>query len=288
MLEKDPENRYPSGEALCEDLAGILQERGESAAVRTVMVPATATLPPGTKAPSYRRRRRGPVSPMAWVFASVAGILILAVALSVGGGDGQSAGAVPPTGNGRGPLTNVLGTGAPPKPTLTLKLQSPNTRATVAIATGDTTVPVTMDSATGTWATDTLRPGTYRVSASVPGGRPNCPTATVSKQITITAAQIMIGETPSGLAELYPRNCVNLSINTRYNGGRPGRVTYTLSGLDFNRTREVAASNQIREVVPIGQVNVLIRPQYCAEYRAGHTVVRDTAITRIFICGPGS
>jgi hypothetical protein len=286
MLEKDPENRYPSGEALCEDLAGILQERGESAAVRTVMVPATATLPPGTPAPRYRRRRR-PVSPMTWVFTSVALILLLAIALSVGGGDGQSAGAVPA--GGGDPISAVLGTGLGAereKPTLTIKLPVPvNTRAAVTLAGADDTVTLALDSATGSWATDTLKPGTYQLTASVPT-RSNCPTATVTKQVTVTAGQILIGGAPNSTAELFPRNCVTLAIATRYNGARPGRVTYSLTGLDFTRRGDVA-NNQIRAVVPMGQVNVVIQAQYCAEYRDGLTILRDTTFTRTLLCGAG-
>ena len=286
MLEKDPENRYPSGEALCEDLAGILHERGESAAVRTVMVPATATLPPGTSAPRYRRRRR-PVSPMTWVFASVAGILVLAIALSVGGGDGQSARAVQP-GSGTNPITSVLGdlnSGARTKPTLTVRLPRESRGAAVTLAGADDTIAVRVDTATGTWATDTLRPGIYRLTASVPG-RANCPTATVSKEVTVTAGQILVGDTPTSLAELFPRNCVMLTITARYQG-RPGQVTYTLTGLDFTRTRPLPQTNQIREIVPIGQVTVLIRSQYCTVFSATPTVLRDTAFTVTPLCGVG-
>ena len=285
MLEKDPENRYPSGEALCEDLAGILQERGESAAVRTVMVPATATLPPGTPAPRYRRRRR-PVSPMTWVFASVAGILVLAIALSVGGGDGQSAGVIDPA--GRGPLPPVIGglTNPRAKPTLTVKLPPETKGATVTLASPDDTVTIPIDSLNTTWATDTLRPGSYRLTATVPG-RPSCLTARVTRQIEVTPSQVLVGGTPGGLVELYPRNCVVMIITTRYSGGIPGKATYTVSGLDFNRTEDVPANRVIRAVVPIGQVNVVIRPQYCAEYRDAFTIRKDTSFTRTLLCGVG-
>jgi hypothetical protein len=147
-------------------------------------------------------------------------------------------------------------------------------------------VAVPLDSTTGTWATDTLRPGSYRLIASVPA-RPNCQTARVTREITVTPTQILVAGTPGGVVEVYPRNCVVLMITTRFSGGTPGRITYTVSGLDFNRTEEVPRNRIIRAVVPIGQVTVVIRPQYCADYRDSFVIRNDSSFTRSLLCGPG-
>ena len=57
-LEKDPDDRYQSGEALAQDLAELLQDRGESATFRTLVVPAADTASnPALPRVSGRRRK---------------------------------------------------------------------------------------------------------------------------------------------------------------------------------------------------------------------------------------
>ena len=43
-LEKEPDERFPNGEALCTDLSLLLPDRGEVTSARTLMIPATDTL----------------------------------------------------------------------------------------------------------------------------------------------------------------------------------------------------------------------------------------------------
>lgn len=246
-LEKDPDNRYPSGESMCEDLAGILQDRGESAAMRTVGTPTAATLPPGTQLPRLRRRRRS-VSTTTWVFAGLAAVAVLGIGLSVGNGGDESATPGATRAEAKEPTQgSVLGipTGGGPVSRRVVTLRAP---AGARIMVGSDTV------ATGTWTTDTLAPGRYKISASIPT-RTACSFAVDEKVVTVA-------DTGALNVELNPRECGWIAIHPKY-GGKFARPELTLSTLGWNRKYPIAGTTPLRLKVPVGQHVVRITANYC-------------------------
>ncbi len=263
-LEKDPENRYPSGEAMCEDLAEILQERGESAAMRTVTVPNAATLPPGTPLPRIRRRRRA-VAPMTWFFAALAGVIGLGFAISMVVGDGEAtATATNPTNGTESAAGSVLGlpTGTALTPRRTLSVKAPEG---ARIALGSDTVGV------GSWTTDTLSPAQYTLTASIPT-RAGCPFTVDSKTVTIP-------DTGTVTVELTPRECGWIIIYPKY-GGRYDNPELSLSTLGWNRKYPIQRTEPLKVQVPVGQHRVEITARYCYQYRDSRAVRVQNDATR--------
>ena len=273
-LEKDPENRYPSGESMCEDLAEILQERGESAAMRTITVPTAATLPPGTAAPKLRRRRRS-TSPMTWFFVALAAVVVLGVGLSmtIGGGDAKtpSASTGAPPGSGTTPVLNVP-----------ISAPTPSQRRSVTIRVPDgARVRIGTDSVSmGSFTTDTLPPGKYSVVASVPS-RPGCAFATAQRTIEVH-------ETGVDTFPLYPSDCGTIVLEPKYNGNY-GQPRALISTLGWREDKLLPRKGSVTATVPSGSVQVIVRAQYCTDFRQTYQIKPgdSTRIRPTLICGVG-
>jgi serine/threonine-protein kinase len=274
-LEKDPENRYPSGESMCEDLAEILQERGESAAMRTVTVPTAATLPPGTAAPKLRRRRRA-VAPMTWFFVALAAVVVLGVGLSFsmfGDDSGTASGAtITPPGGANPPLTIPVGSTPAPPPRRSLTIKVPD-QASVRIGKDSVSM--------GTWTTDTLRPGTYNVVASVPSRVAGCPFSTREAKITVR-------ETGVDTIPLFPSDCGTVVIDAKYDGPS-GQARYTLSTVGWKEEKPLPRRGSVSVTVPSGQVQLSIRAQYCTPFNDSFRVTAGSSTRKrpTLICGTG-
>ena len=273
-LEKDPENRYPSGESMCEDLAEILQERGESAAMRTITVPTAATLPPGTAAPKLRRRRRA-VAPMTWFFVALAAVVVLGVGLSmtVGGNDATTASGATlnPPGTGTTPVLNVPITVPPPAPRRSVTIRVPE-GAQVRIGSDSVS--------TGSFTTDTLKPGSYNVVASVPS-RQGCAFATAQRTIQVR-------ETGVDTVSLYPSDCGTLVLEVKY-AGKAGDARYYVSTIGWKDDKPLPKRGKLPVTVPSGVVQVIVRAQYCTDFKDSFRVPAggSVPITRTLICGIG-
>ena len=79
-LEKDPDDRFQTGEALAQELATLLQDRGESATFRTLVVPAADTAP-SPRLPSLRPSRRRRQRQLQIAGGAALGIAVLAGSL---------------------------------------------------------------------------------------------------------------------------------------------------------------------------------------------------------------
>jgi eukaryotic-like serine/threonine-protein kinase len=271
-LEKDPENRYPSGESMCEDLAEILQERGESAAMRTVTVPTAATLPPGTLAPKLRRRRRA-VAPMTWFLVAIGTIVVAGVGISVSGNDDTASGATVSPGGvvNPGVLTLPGGTGPSTVPRRSLTIKVPD-QASVRIGKDSVSM--------GTWTTDTLAPGTYKVVASVPS-RPGCAFST-------REATIRVRETGVDTIPLFPSDCGVVIIDPKYDG-KVGQARYVLTTLGWKDDKPLPSKGSVTVTVPAGQLQISIRAQYCTSFNDSFKVVPGTTTRKrpTLLCGIG-
>ena len=243
-LEKNPDDRYPSGEAMCEDLASILQERGESVAIRTLGNPTAATLPPGTSLPKLRRRRRG-VNPMLWAGSAVAAVIVLFLILNMSGESTASVSPVQPADSAAGTVFTLPGGGTSLTPRRSLTIKAP---PGAQILLGSDTV------ATGTWTSDTLGPGRYAISASIPT-RTACPFATDSKTITVA-------DTGVTDVELNPRECGWLNVIPKYNG-KFDSPELSLTTLGWNRRFTIRGTTPLRVKVPVGQHRLQITARYC-------------------------
>ena len=232
---------------MCEDLAGILQERGESAAMRTVGNPTAATLPPGTVLPKLRRRRRG-VNPLVWVMSAVAAVIVLFLVLNMGGDSTAAGSPVPPPQGSSGTVLTLPPNRTPPAPRRTVTVKAPQG---AQIVLGSDTV------ATSTWSSDTLAPGQYTVSASV-ASRVTCPFAVDSKKITLA-------DTGQVEVELNPRECGWINVVPKYNG-KFDSPELSLTTLGWNRRFTIRGSTPLRVKVPVGQHRVQITARYCYPY----------------------
>ena len=270
-LEKDPDNRYPSGESMCEDLAGILQDRGESAAMRTVSVPTAATLPPGTAVPKLRRRRRG-VSPLVWAGSAVAAVIVLFMIFAMT--SDNNAGAVQPASGqtgASGPILSLPNT-SPATQRRPLKVMVP---ADAALKIGS------VDVGRGPWSADTMPPGDYTVTASVPG-RAECSTTTVTRTVTL-------GPTGPDSIALQPRECGWVTLIPRSRTRRDSEATYALTNLDWRKNGPLPKEDSLRVLVPVGQAQLVVRTPLCTDFRASVSVSKDTVrrVSFLRICGPG-
>ena len=248
-LEKDPDNRYPSGESMCEDLASILQERGESVAMRTVGNPTAATLPPGTALPKLRRRRRG-VNPLVWVGSAVAAIVVLFLVLNMSGESTAAGPPVrPPEQSSGGSVLTLPPGGAPPAPRRTVTIKAP---AGAQIMLGTDTV------ATGSWSSDTLGAGQYAFTASLPT-RTACQFATETKTVTVR-------DTGTTQVELNPRECGWVNVVPKYNGNYDS-PELSLTTLGWTKRYTIQGRAPLRVKVPVGQHRLEITARYCYPFR---------------------
>jgi hypothetical protein len=241
---------------MCEDLATILHERGETAA-RTVSVPTAATLPPGTPLPKLRRRRR-PVSPVVWAVSGGAALVILAVALSAGGDSIATNSQAAVTGSPGGTIATQIprATAIAPR-SLTVKVTD---GASIKIGTDSVGV--------GSWTSDTLPPGTYVVSSAITGSMPRCPTATRQQQVTLDEVGV-------DTITLQPRDCGWVTIIPRFNR-RIRDATWTLQNVEWRTSGKLAQNDSIRLLVPIGANQLKVRASYCADFTASIVVTRGT------------
>ncbi len=271
-LEKNPDDRYPSGEAMCEDLASILQERGESVAMRTMGTPTAATLPPGTAVPKLRRRRRG-VNPVVWAGGGLAALIALILIFTMSG-DRTASGSVvaqPPGNSGIG---------------LTLPPANTGSGRRVLSVTGPDSAVLRVGSVEigrGSWTTDTMPPGDYTVTASIPG-RSDCPTTTVTKNVTVGPA----GTAGIDTVSLTPRECGLVTIALIFRGLDPRAVSYTLQSIDWRKPGTIGPKDTLRLLAPVGVTQLSLRTPLCADIRDPITVPKaGVRKTYTLMCGPG-
>ncbi len=223
-LEKEPAERYATGEELAEALEAIQYERGPSTGSRTqIMAPLEpASGPTDPLAPARPRRS----APRPWRTAA-------AVALAVGGLaaagfviSNRTAAAPPP-----GARTDSLASTATPlgSPDTTAMHSTPGgvTMAGVTVpvtgaaaAPGSTLAPLPIEArrtlevvgppgstiflngqkvGSGRWSQDTLRPMQYSVAAALPN-QTGCRTARITQRVTLSAAEPRV-------LRLSPRPC---------------------------------------------------------------------------------
>jgi eukaryotic-like serine/threonine-protein kinase len=286
-LEKDPGDRYQTGEALCQALGALLTEKGETIAMRATPTPTmdgpTAPSPPPWEL-SKRRRRR---------IVQGSALAAIVLALGVSAYEFQQRRAVdhvppppsrvtaPPTpiGPEKAPSSGSANTPlttrpiahepppAPPKPVV--HITAP---ADAVVSVNGTVV------GTGEWRTDTLKPGRYEIAAALPDtgqATEQCPTHKVS-------TTMLVGATGTVGAHLTPRGCGALVLDAQPNGAE----------YDFRAVGsgdEVASGHTPTDgpiTLPIGEYTLAVSARYCATYSDTVYISAPSRRVRVrLVCG---
>jgi len=124
----------------------------------------------------------------------------------------------------------------------------------------------------GTWRGDSLKPGDFVVSASLPASS-GCDWANVEQRVRVRAGA-------SQTVTLSPRACGSIVINllNRADGAR-----YSVTSLDGSVRREGDLPATGGVLVPVGQYRVSAQQPLCAPYTDDNvTVAADRAVTLTF------
>jgi hypothetical protein len=269
-LEKDPNDRFATGEALCEELIHILQERGETAAVRSSGIVSTDTLSGSVTNSRIRRRVRRNRS---WWLAGGAAALLVAIAgfaaarARSSGDKGRQQVVTRPITTTTGKLPVV----APPRPGATKPRLIINVPKEAAVTVNGVSI------GTGPFTLDTLAAGTYQVAATVGGAR-GC----TSLRDEATA---MLTGTAIDTVTLNPRNCGTLELNVT-----PDGASYTLQPLGNERARTGTLPLKEPLLLPAGAYRIMVEHKFCAQYtnpRLRITAGKTTTERARLICDRG-
>jgi len=260
LLEKDPGDRYQTGEAVCQALGALLTEKGETIAMRATPTPTVdgPTSPPPWELAKRRRRR------------VLQGVAVAAVVLALGSAYTLSrqhtpGHAAPPEPTASATPTSApapapshggptAGTKAPVPPT-----PSPAPAKPILHLTAPADARLSVAGAivgTGDWHTDTLKPGRYEVAAALPdSGNVPCPTLRVTATVTVAA-------TGTTTAHLAPRGCGVLVLDAQPNGAE--YAFRPIGGGDQIASGHTPAGGPI--TLPIGAYTLAVSARYCATY----------------------
>ncbi|MFL5561276.1 MAG: serine/threonine-protein kinase [Gemmatimonadaceae bacterium] len=270
-LEKDPNDRFATGEALCEELIHILQERGETAAVRSSGIVSTDTLSGSVTNSRIRRRVR---RHRGWWLAGGGAAALL---LAIGGFAAARAKSNSDRARRVAATTHVPATTstpvrvAPPRPGATKPRLIINVPKEAAVTINGVNI------GSGPFTLDTLGSGTYQVAATVAGAR-GC------SSLRDEATAMLVG-TAVDTVTLNPRNCGTLELNIT-----PDGASYTLQPLGNERARTGTLPLKEPLLLPAGAYRITVEHKFCAQYtnqRLRITAGRVTSERARLICDRG-
>lgn len=267
-LEKSVDDRYPTGEALCEDLVQLLAERGETAAYRTSVVPALSAdgslaSPPRKRftVPSRLRRLR---RTQLMLGGSLVLLLLAATGVYFASRRGDAVAAE--TRTERPPPATSGGPPADPGVPVPRGARS----ALVIDAPPEARVMVNAQAVgTGPWRADTLTPGRYEVAATVTGGT-DCPASREK-------ASAILLDTGVVTVKLSPRACGLVSIEAR----PPGEATFTAANLAGVRVLDGRLPMSSPVVLPAGDYRLRVERRFCAPYEQALRVTASRTPQRV-------
>jgi eukaryotic-like serine/threonine-protein kinase len=245
-LEKDPENRFANGETLCTELSLLLPDRGEVTSARTLMMPATDTLEPTTarhpiRIAARRLRRRG-------VVLTAIGIVAAASVLSATLQSRRSS-----TDAVASPIRATSGS-APVESTPPVVVAPPRPPVLEVLAPGEASVAVNgVNVGRGHWVSDTLKPGTYVLSAAV---------RTLDRCASARAADtVFLRNTGDTSIALNPRPCGFLALTST-----PERAGFEVlsSGGAVVREGDLPLPDSV--LLPIGRYRLRLQARFCSRY----------------------
>jgi serine/threonine-protein kinase len=254
-LEKDPNDRFQSGEALAEELVRILAERGETAAIRTSSaVPAASTLSTPLPAPRFRRRFHR-LKRTAWI--AVGASLLVAIAAVAQFGRNESSAADRALSR-----ADSAARGAPVRSTGGAALL-PTRRVLSIDAPAGATVKLNTQvvSDTGDWESDTLPPGTYTIEASV--------SAVTGCTSSYARTVETLPDTGMLKVRITPRRCGQFSLNA-HSTSRGG--TYVIRSSLGERDRTGTLPLQTSLLLPEGRYVLVVEKRRCAQFVRQFTI----------------
>jgi eukaryotic-like serine/threonine-protein kinase len=245
-LEKEPDGRFANGEVLCTELSLLLPDRGEVTSARTLMMPATDTLEQTTGRHPVRRavrrlRRRGVVL-TAIAAVAVAGVLSASLR---GRRPGSEASAAPFVTDSE-PVDSAPRVVVPPAP-------APPPLVEVVAPLGATVSVNGLEVGQGPWRTDTLKPGTYVLAASVRSYE-RCGSARV-------VDTVYVRNTGDTRVSLTPKPCGFLAVSST-----PERAEYAVITSTGFRLRAGALPLSDSLLLPVGRYRLVLRARYCSTF----------------------
>jgi serine/threonine protein kinase len=243
-LEKEPDGRFSNGEALCTELSLLLPDRGEVTSARTLMMPATDTLEQTTGRHPVRRavrrlRRRGVVL-TAITAVAVAGVL--SASLRSRRPDSEAAAA---------PFVPDSAPAESRQPVVPPPAQAP---VVEVVAPGDAIVSVNgVDVGLGRWRSDTLKPGTYVLAASV-RSYDRCRWARA-------VDTVYVRKTGDTSVTLRPLPCGFLAVSST-----PERAEFAVLTPTGSRVRTGALPLSDSLLLPVGRYRLQLRARYCSTF----------------------
>ena len=248
-LEKDPADRFPTGDVVCETLMRLMAERGETMALRTGFVQTADTISAPFAVPRSGLGRRGSaIRRRSFMAAGGVGVAALASILWWGTSDTRAV-QPPPTTHTRvddPPATTSDDHPVTPRP--------PEPRVLLVDAPKDAALLINgVEVGSGRWSSDTLPPGNYTVTASVKT-IDKCASATIVKTVELD-------EQGTDSVSLTPRPCGQLVIDAE-----PKDATYSIISLIY-KTMDGTLPLKEPLVLPTGNYTLRVQASYCAESR---------------------
>lgn len=296
-LEKDPNDRWESGERVCQELAAVLQERGESVQIRTLATPPMDTDTGLAIGGGPRRARQRRATRLIWGGVAASALLVAASVLYADRrGEARGRKEVAANGTPREADTGAAAqqstavspdtAGAAPRPA-----PPPPARALIVSVAEGANVTVNRvrlsrsAAVDGAWRLDTLPPGRYVVTAtSTAPSHPGCKTESSS----VTAVLADTGEKRVSLA---PRACGLVSIVTRVLNKKyeKAHFTYTAKSLEPDATElrgDLPRPNPL--VLPVGRWMVTVLGPECSQYQeiVNVSATEPGRVTGTMDCGP--
>ncbi|HET7565018.1 MAG TPA: serine/threonine-protein kinase, partial [Gemmatimonadaceae bacterium] len=268
-LEKNPEDRYPTADALHVELAQLLGFPTPPEHELTVSLPTPTTGPRLVATTTARRHRRRVM--LRWAVSAVVAVLSLVVfALSAARTRGHAPVATPTANaDSLSPDTSGLATSAPTMAATDSTPLDSAARAQAARRHVGPILPPRVLSITappeavvsiggvrvgmGNWQSDTIRPGTYDITGSL-RSISNCSSARETQRVQVTEH----GTTEVTLA---PRPCGWLQLDLG-----PKGVQYLVTALDGDTVTQSTVIPTNGVVLPVGRYGLSVSGRYCATY----------------------
>ncbi len=255
-LEKDPAQRFPSGEALHAELLHLLARTSEIGEERTVTIPTPERNPPADGERPHgviRRMLTALPRPLAVGVGALAALIALLV-FSLRDHEAGLPDPVPVV----PPIVAVADTDgvampADTLPTDTIPEPRENGRRLLEISApaGARLVVNGVTVGTGSWRSDTLPPGTHNVLATT--DEEGCPTATDTRRVTLG-----IGRTS---VRLNPRGCGSLVLDVG-----PDEAQWVLSPVAGGTALRGRGNPLEPLIVPAGAYVFTVTAPYCARF----------------------
>ena len=272
-LQKQPDDRPATGELLAQELVALLPATLETSAYRTRITGSEPTVV--VRSDGYPAAAENGSAPKRSSSAPWIGGALLIAGLTVGAsifsrwrsGDAaspsvkqaDSAAAVTPPPVSP-PVTPAVTETLPPKDSVvrqvrrvgSLLVEAPD-NATVTITSRGQTIGEGVGNG---WRSDSLTPGSYEVSATVPAPS-GCPTAAATQSVVVRATA------RASHVRLSPRSCAVVSFDAAPKGSRYVLTSLPLTDSLSSRRGTVPAE---RLLLPVGEYLRVITHENCVDY----------------------